>query len=207
MDTDTAMADAPALRRMSAMAGLRASSWPSHQRLELRLDVKRRFSSVSSYRQYLEKMYGFCVGLERGLVRSGLQRLLDDLPERSKLPLLSRDLTALGLSAEAIAQLPACDSIPAYEEPAGGFGCLYVIEGATLGGRSLLPLIRSRLGLTLESGAAFFSSYGDAVDAMWSRFGTALDAWCETSERRQSAYRAAMATFAALESWLCGARA
>jgi len=45
------------------------------------------------------------------------------------------------------------EALPACEDTASAFGCAYVLEGATLGGRTLLPLVEARLGLTAASGA------------------------------------------------------
>jgi heme oxygenase len=77
------------------------------------------------------------------------------------------------------------------------------MEGATLGGRTLLPLVRSRLGLTAEHGAAFLASYGENITSMWQTFAAALDAWCSIPQRQASAAAAAVGTFDALSDWLC----
>ncbi len=192
---------------MSTTAGLREATWHSHQRLEKRLDVKHRFSSLPLYCDHLQRMYGFCRALEHSIEPAHLDRALEDYPARRKLPLLERDLHALGLDGTAVAALPTCTALPACEEPETAFGCLYVLEGATLGGRTLLPRIRSHLGLTAERGATFLASYGTEVDTMWHRFGAALDCWCASAQRSASAARAAIRTFEVLEDWLCGSTA
>jgi heme oxygenase len=189
---------------MTAIAQLRSATWSSHQRLEKRLDVKARFSSVSAYRAHLERMWGFCAGLEQRLSRHVLGDALTDYDSRRKLPLLARDLEALGVAPDSLRQLPRCEAIPACPDVASAFGCLYVLEGATLGGRTLLPLVQERLGLSAAHGAAFLASYGAEVAAMWQRFGATLDAWCCTPERQARAAAAAVATFDALQEWLCG---
>jgi len=187
---------------MSTIAGLRAATWALHQRLEKRLDVKARFSSCSAYRAHLEHMWGFCAALETNVAAS-LQGVLADFDSRRKLPLLSRDLLVLGSSAAAIDALPLCPGIPRCEDAAESFGCLYVIEGATLGGRTLLPMVQSRLGMTAEHGASFLASYGDDVGSMWRAFGAALDACCSDQQHRDRAAAAAAATFGSLDRWLC----
>jgi heme oxygenase len=192
---------------MSAMAELRDATGHSHQRLERRLDVKRRFSDLAAYREHLQHMYGFCAGLERRLAQPALSAALTDYAERRKLPLLRRDLVALGIGSAVLAGLPSCETLPECAETAEALGCLYVLEGATLGGQTLLPMVRARLGLTADTGAAFLASYGDEVSTMWQRFGGAVDAWCATPERSARAAQAAVASFEALEAWLCGARA
>jgi heme oxygenase len=189
---------------MSAIAELRSATWSSHQRLEKRLDVKARFTDPAAYRGHLEKMWGFCAAIERRLGRHVFGAALADYEERRKVPLLTRDLIALGAHSEAVERLPHCETIPDCSDAAAAFGCVYVLEGATLGGRTLLPLVQSRLGLTAEVGAAFLASYGAEVGAMWRGFGAALDAWCERPERRAGAARSAVATFTSLEEWLCG---
>jgi heme oxygenase len=89
---------------------------------------------------------------------------------------------------------------------AAAFGCAYVLEGATLGGRTMLPLVETRLHLTAQHGAAYLASYGADVSRRWAEFGTALNAWCHEPLRRASTVQAATRTFDALTEWLCGSR-
>jgi heme oxygenase len=189
---------------MNAIAQLRSATWNSHQRLEKRLDVKARFSNRAAYRAHVERMWGFCAGLEQRLSRQVFGDALADYDSRRKLPLLERDLLALGVGPDTVPRLPRCEALPACPDAASAFGCLYVLEGATLGGRTLLPLVEERLGLSAGDGAAFLASYGADVRVMWQRFGAALDAWCCTPEREVRAADTAVATFDALQNWLCG---
>lgn len=186
------------------MACLRRATWPAHQRLEKRLDVRSRFATLGAYVEHLRGLWGFCAGLEARIPAATIGALLADYPARRKLPLLTRDLESLGIPAAELGGLPRCTALPDCTDAAAAFGCLYVFEGATLGGQTLLPLVAARLGCDAARGAAFLASYGDAVGAMWQRFGAALDAFCVDRERRASAEEAATATFAALEAWLCG---
>ena len=93
--------------------------------------------------------------------------------------------------------------VGACRDTAGGFGCLYVLEGATLGGRTLLPRVQQTLGLAPTHGAEFLASYGERVTLMRRAFGAALDAWCADRERSARARIAAVATFDCLADWLC----
>lgn len=189
---------------VSAIAELRSATWSSHQHLEKLLDVKTRFTDAAAYRRHLEKMWGFCAAIERRLGQDPFGAALTDYARRRKVPLLTQDLIALGATPESVRGLPGCDAIPDCPDPASAFGCLYVLEGATLGGRTLLPLVEDRLGLTAGTGAAFLASYGQEVGPMWREFGASLDAWCDTAQRRVSASRTAVGTFASLADWLCG---
>jgi heme oxygenase len=187
---------------MSTIADLRAATWPSHQKLEQRLDIKTRFSSLSAYRIHLERMWGFCAMLE-SLVEPLVRDALRDFESRRKLPLLTRDLIATGSDPESVEKLPRMMPVPACRDTAGGFGCLYVLEGATLGGRTLLPRVERTLGLAPTRGAEFLASYGERVALMWRAFGSALDAWCVDPARSARARTAAVATFDCLADWLC----
>ena len=189
---------------MSAHALLRSTSWPHHQRLEKRLDVKQRFSDRAAYRLHLEHMWGFCAVLEERVAPPLTATLLADFPLRHKRPLLERDLEFLGLSPQAIERLPRCESLPSCPDAASAFGCLYVLEGATLGGRTLAPLVLDRIGMTDREGASFLASYGEDTSRMWQSFILALEAACNEPQGQARAAAAASATFVALEEWLCG---
>lgn len=190
------------IAQMSTIADLRAATWPSHQKLERRLNVKARFSSALGYRKHLEQMWGFCAPLE-SRIEEYIGAALEDFESRRKLPLLRRDLWVAGASPPTIDALPRAQPPPC-EETADALGCLYVIEGATLGGRTLLPMVTKSLGLTVGRGAEFLASYGERVEVMWRGFGVALDAWCADPRRSMRARDAAVATFESLSEWLCG---
>ena len=191
------------LSPISTMAALRAATWPSHQRLEKKLDIKSRFSSLDAYRSHLELMWGFCAPLEHTLERCLTVDALPDVDARRKAPLLLRDLIALGANAASLSSLARCRALPDCADAAAAFGCAYVLEGATLGGRTLLPMVRDRLALNAGHGAAFLASYGETVSSMWHTFGAALDQWCDGPQRTAHATAAAVETFDALSDWLC----
>jgi len=195
---------APGTGRVSVMADLRAATWPCHQRLEQRIDVGARFADRDRYCAHLARMWGFCAALEERLHPQIVEMSLPDYAERRKAPLLLRDLSALGLSAAVTAALPRCQHVPDCADLAAALGCMYVFEGASLGGRAMLPMIEKRLGLTAVHGAAFMASYGDDVDRMWRVFGQALEAGCDPPSSRARAVAGAVQTFEALGDWLGG---
>jgi heme oxygenase len=51
----------------SAMSELREATWPSHQRLDKRIDFNARLATVGSYRRHIERMWGFYVSIEAQL--------------------------------------------------------------------------------------------------------------------------------------------
>lgn len=188
------------------MARLRTATWTAHQSLEKQVDVRHRFSSLAEYQGHLVRMWGFCAGLESHLADEQFADVLPDYAARRKLPLLKRDLTALGLSSDTVDTLPICRKLPDCSDTAAALGCVYVLEGSTLGGQTLLPVVESRLGLHAGHGAAFLASYGAEVGPMWKRFGQALEQWCVTPERRERAEFGAETTFSRLSDWLAEAR-
>jgi heme oxygenase len=189
------------------MSELRTATWPSHQRLEKRIDFKQWLVTATAYRAYLEKMWGFYAAIEPQLASGVFRDWLADYDLRRKVPLIERDLLALGADSTAVSLLPRCQSVPSCNDPVSAFGCAYVLEGATLGGKTLMPLVESRLGLSARHGAAFLASYGEAVEEKWRSFGEALNRCCLGDPDRARSAEAAAATFSALEHWFCVGRA
>jgi len=185
---------------MNVMVSLREATWPLHLRLEKRLAIKDRFSDLDCYRDHLALLLGFYSVAEAEWSAS-LAPALSDLPARYKTAQLARDLAALG-------GVPVPGAmVPAVANTAAALGGFYVLEGATLGGQHLLPLVERRLGLSAEHGASYLASYGSDVGPMWQRFGAAVESHCQTAEATESAIAGAQATFQAIEDWLCGAQA
>lgn len=125
-----------------------------------------------------------------------------DLTQRAKAQWLRADLTTLGLSSQDIAALPLTTQLPSIQCPADGFGVLYVLEGATLGGQIILRQIKPRLGLTEHAGAQFFASYGADVGERWRSFTTAMDAHGDAACKVQAMENAALATFECFLHWI-----
>jgi heme oxygenase len=187
---------------LTVATALRSATRQAHQRLEQRLDIKSRFSTLPAYRAHLEGTWGFYAALEGCLSRESFGGGLPDYEMRRKLPLLTQDLLALGASEPQILALERCPALPACQDPGSAFGCLYVIEGATLGGQTLAPMVQKKLGMT-DRGVRFLSSYGEEVMPMWRTFLSSLEACCALPETQASSERAAVETFAVLERWLC----
>ena len=151
----------------------------------------------------LARLHGFHVPLEATLFAAAATMLpeLDDLSRRRKAHLLDADLAVLATMPSAAAPVPAVDSAAAV------LGTLYVIEGATLGGRMLgrgvVPVLAAA-GVQAPDGCRFLLAYEPLQGAMWRRFVAVLDdvAGGFTAEAQQAMAAAAYATFLRLESWL-----
>lgn len=151
------------------------STSASHTALEDQLPLMNEDLSREDYCQFVSRFFGFYAPLETQLLASPhWQQLAFDYAPRQKTPRLAQDLLALGRSHAALAATPRCTDLPACTTPEQLLGCLYVIEGATLGGRSITRHLQTRLGLTPESGGAFFDGYGAQTGSHWKAFCTML---------------------------------
>lgn len=182
---------------------LRRTTRPLHVRLDahpLMQCLVAKSLTLDVYGLILRKFYGLYATFEEHLAtRIDWTSLQIDFGKRRKAPLLERDLIALGVDPNAVER---CLPLPLWS-PSQGMGCFYVLEGATLGGQIISRNIALRLGLSIETGAAFFASYGSNVGMMWR--GT-LDALAQHEQRHQSDSEAvvggACATFLAFAEWL-----
>lgn len=182
---------------------LRNATRQHHNHLEQRLNLLREDLDLQDYLRLLQAFYGFYQPFEEGFhslpagITSGL-----DLDQRRKTPRLEQDLAALGMNPSAMEQLPRCGTVPDLVPPDRALGCLYVLEGATLGGQVLQRGLCARLGLDPEHGCAFFSSYGAEVGRMWREFGAFVERECRAPACRDAAKEGAVETFVALDGWL-----
>ena len=182
---------------------LRERTRASHERVEHSLPLLDPGLDRGRYRDIVAGFWGFHAALEPRLgAVAGLRALGVDPERRRKLPLLERDLCALG---DDPARLPVADAVPEVEGVAAALGCMYVLEGATLGGRVITRHLELR-GIGADSGGAYFAGYGGETGARWKEFGAALGAYAAAHpEDTDRIARAADETFTLLERWLARA--
>jgi len=182
---------------------LKHATHADHQAVEARVDLLNRLGSLADYRQLLEHFWGFYAPIEAQIaVGPEWARYGVDIQQRMKTSALACDLQTLGLSSAALAALPLCHSLPVSDSFTHRLGCLYVLEGATLGGQIIARAVRDRLGLTPDSGCAFFASYGDQVATMWQAFRALLLQAAADEAAETAIVRGAHETFAAFGRWL-----
>jgi heme oxygenase len=187
------------LVRMSILQRLKSETLAWHQQVEQRVDVMNRVQSVDAYRKLLVAFYGFYVTLEAKLAEVDWKPLGIDWTERRKIHLLERDLRLVGADTAGIAR---CEHLPSLADEAHALGCLYVLEGATLGGQYIERQLAQQLHITPESGAAFFHSYGERRREMWNLFREALVRFAMNAEREDQIVKSATETFQKLDAWL-----
>jgi len=194
--TSRDVASAPVLQE------LRAHTAELHIALEKRLPFFSANLDLPAFLHLMQAYHGFYAPLEDALRTSPGLPAGFDLQPRFKSATLHGDLRAMGLSAEAIAQLPRCPQLPAVDSASACLGVLYVLEGATLGGQVLRREIHGRLGLDADNGAAFLDVYGAETGRRWRTF---LDYLCSRpldAAERAAVVDAARSTFTCFERWL-----
>lgn len=197
----------------SARAQLRAATDTAHRRLH----VHPFFAALVSgqidrpaYRALLARLLGFHEPLEKRLFAAPWQTMFGlDMGEHRRVNSLIEDIADLHMTAEHIRILPRIPAalLPILDTPGKFLGCLYVREGATLGGRVLSQKLDFLLQPDLRNhkelrGRQFLTGRnGDAV--RWSNLcGVIGDkAWISLIP---DMILGATETFGALECWLDG---
>jgi heme oxygenase (biliverdin-IX-beta and delta-forming) len=198
--TPAAGGTARAERGTTPRAGLKAATASLHAGLEDRIRAARCLDDLDRYRALLAGFHACHAALEPALARLDWTGTLPDVGDRLvKTGWLARDLERLGVPLPAA---PAPAALPCPRSTADGLGCLYVLEGATLGGAVVGREVAERLGLSPARGARFFHGYGERRGALWRRFLAALDAHAADPDVRAQAARAARETFAAFDAAL-----
>ena len=201
----------PPVATSSLLSRLRLETRDEHEAVEQVLDLMSESLTRQIYCQRLEQFYGFYAPLERAL-QARTQSLVD---KAGKFPLsdasfaalavrldktahLQQDLHRLGVPTHA---LPLCRDLPSLSSQAELLGCMYVMEGATLGGRMITQHVRATLGVTPMTGGSFFDGYGDDTARMWQGMRQLLVSASSDTETENAIVINAIATFASLLRW------
>ena len=179
-----------------------------HDHLDAQLPLLDPHLSIGRYRDVLEVFLGFYAPLEANLARLASSAVSPfGLPLRLRTELIERDLLALGASPRQVAELPRCTDLPRLSCLEDFAGCLYVLEGACLGGQVIAPALQRRLGLDRDTGASFFIGDAEATPARWNRVVGWLESLPSAGARIEDIVASACATFSALIEWVTRRRA
>jgi heme oxygenase (biliverdin-IX-beta and delta-forming) len=152
--------------------------------------------SIEGYASLLKTFYGFYFPLQIRISRFVTAADLEDIQERKIALLVLEDLRSLGLP---VTDIPTCQDLPTISNKAQAFGCLYVMEGSTLGGRIISKWLRSNTFITLqEEQLHFFNGYKQQTGIKWKTF---LDALNEQQDINP-VIAAANETFILFQSWI-----
>ncbi|XOZ34944.1 biliverdin-producing heme oxygenase [Halomonadaceae bacterium KBTZ08] len=180
---------------------LREETRPEHDRIEAALDIPDSIREPTDYVRLLAGFYTFYQPLEQQLLRLDWQGSDIDMEARRKAPLLARDLEACGTKPEG---LTFCSQLPPLRDATEGLGCLYVLEGATLGGEVIHRRLHTGFGSWLENRDRFYRCYGDERGHMWRAFKQAANHFgqaCDPADQSRT-IDTARTTFRLLQAWL-----
>jgi heme oxygenase len=189
--------------KLSILKRLRQETSERHAGLEQRMTVMDPHLSRTDYRALIEGFFGYYAPLEARLGASPIwAELAFDFAARRKVPRLEKDLMALGKTAEELTRSPRCAELPQLDTMPQVLGCLYVIEGATLGGQVITRHLLATHEITPETGGAFFAGYGAETGPRWQAFGAMITAAAERSGAADEIIASANRTFETLDHWL-----
>jgi len=174
-------------------ARLRRETAELHHGVEAATGLPGSVRDSSDYRLLLQHLHRFHVSVEALLSDPRWAEhwaTLDvDLGQHRRSHLIERDLTALGHSwSTEVIPLDDIDGFPR------ALGCLYVVEGSSLGGRMIGPAIRAVIG---EVPTDFFESAGRGHPSPWRSLRAAVHRFGETggSDASDAVVEGARVTF------------
>jgi len=185
--------------RFNIFSLLRRGTADIHELIEQRVPVFREGFDLEDYAQLVEHFFGFWAPVEARL--SQLRALRDPelaLQSRFKSSLLTEDLHVLGRDPATVRH---CGKLPTLDTFWQGLGCLYVLEGSTLGSQIISRRLEDKLQLREGSGASFFNAYGGLVGSRWMEFKRFASAWVKP-ENADDVVEAARQTFLCFYEWL-----
>lgn len=165
------------------LSQLREKTNSIHQSTEA-LPLMRRLgqglATATDYANFLSTLLLIYSDLEENLQRNErLNEVLPDLEERRKIPALTSDLSELALRGfhgrtsnlgrYAKHFAPARTCLPS------ALGCLYVVEGSSLGGLVLLKSLSELLQSLDQKCASFLRGYGSQTQSKWKGFCNTLN--------------------------------
>ena len=181
------------------LSRLRLETRADHDAIDRTLDFTSPSLTRAGYLHRLTQFFGFYQPLEALLLaRSKSGAGVWFRPRIGKTALLEQDLAFFGTAPHTLLQ---CRELPRLETAADLLGCLYVMEGATLGGRVISRHLRAHLGVLPETGGRFFQGYGEDTRKMWMAMREALVTSVLNVDTADRVVTSATATFTSLRHW------
>ena len=121
--------------------------------------------TLEDYAHLLGRFHSFLAPLEPLLMRrTELNEFGLEMETRAKAPALEMDLKQLGVTNMP----PAVTDLPEVNNAAQAIGCLYVLEGSTLGGQLMAKHFRRMAGV--GEAVRYFAGYGPLTGRRWKNF-------------------------------------
>lgn len=196
-------------KEQDVLARLRRHTHSAHVRINHHPFVSgltRQGYSPQRYKALLAAYYHLYAAIERHVeAMLGATATAFDYGQRKKLPWLAADLAWFGLDARHPPWRPSIEpELATPPRPGALIGTLYVIEGATLGGQVVSRHLRTSMNIDSDTGARFFTGYGDAEQThrQWQQFAQFAGSIRGNEDELRHAERAALDLFHLFESQL-----
>ncbi len=155
------------------------------------------------YKDVLKTFYGFYYPFEQKLESLSEWKEYDfDLVKRRKSQMIVEDMKNLGISDDEIKEIKMCENLPQMNNIAQALGCMYVVEGATLGGQIVANKINEVLGISVDKGASFFGSYKENLRPMWKEFSDFINKYSDDTNITDPIVDASDETYHRFNEWL-----
>lgn len=181
---------------------IKSATAENHKNLEsstLMHPIAENSLTRDDYINILKTFYGYFSPLENLVAKNyDLQKHLPDFYERRKSQWILKDL---GFFEQANHDIEICQDIPEVNNLSQAFGCLYVMEGSTLGGQFISRSVTKQLSLDNTDGVDFFSGYKGNTGKKWKAFQEALLSYSKSSDDEKVIIESANETFIKLEKW------
>lgn len=180
---------------MRTLRRLKEETAGAHLAAESHVRILDADATVDDYLDYLDGMRGIHEPVEamfavhQGLLRAGFAPAT-----RRKVPMLERDLRALGGSPR---EPMRCD-VPAGGSLSRALGIAYVIEGSTLGGRFILAKLPASLQPLVGHATSFLEGYRSETGPRWRAFAAIVEREITTVAEEDAAVAAAIEMFTSL---------
>ena len=182
------------------LTALKAATSELHARVELAMPSLDALATVRGYTDAIRLLHRFHAEWEPAIWSfAGVHGTGLVAHDRRKLPSLTHDLRALPADPAPRAPAPAA---PLLQCAGMALGALYVLEGASLGGRIIQRHVAPVLGTVAARAGAYFDGYGSRTGAMWTAFGVAVAAYATRHDADDEIILGAVVCFGALEQWL-----
>lgn len=164
------------------------------------LELTTNRASLATYQRLLVRVHGFEAPLEGAFLYTPRLNLVVDLRARAKSGAIVRDLLALGLRPQQIAELPQCREIVPFRNMMNALGWMYVTERATLLHGGVHRHLVTKLPQSNDA-TAYLRSYDRMVSARWNELGMILDQVANNDELAQQVVDGAHDAFRCQLRW------
>jgi heme oxygenase len=159
----------------TTMSALRAATADLHARADAELRSGGWLRDAPSYACFAQRLLGFHRVVEAAAAPLAGPVADLDHPARRRSPLLEADLrrlTRLGVPRPP----PAHPAVRLHlDDVAALLGCLYVVEGSTLGGQVLIRWVARDLGPDVAAAATHLTPYGDRTYQRWTELAAVIE--------------------------------